>query len=386
MKNVKTNQMNACRCNSEGAGVKMTSWLNNNFRLLALTLLAMLSVNVVWGEEIYRNEGTIGTSGGVTANGNINSTGSNGNPAPAFGNTSSSNTTFTFTGFDVSSYSNLELTMDVKWGQFPSTTNTFPKIVVTFYKDNVVVKTDDATVKVTSKVTTYNTYTITDIPDFDKIQLVSNPSVGKTAKGAASTVYSAYIDNIVLTGEAAPSCTNKVTVTKGAATGGTYTLKAGSASGAEIADGGTVDNCDANATIVVVPNADSHYHCTGVTAFNSASVTGPDGSGNYTITYTQGSSISSTINVEFAEDSKVTVTFSDAIHDNNSGYMEYVGDKIQFPTITDAAKGDGCVGEHYHFVGWTKDASQPNALVTPASETAPATDITYYAVWAKEDE
>lgn len=50
MKNVKTNQMNARRCNSEGAGVKMTSWLNNNFKLLALTLLAMLSVNV-WGQS-----------------------------------------------------------------------------------------------------------------------------------------------------------------------------------------------------------------------------------------------------------------------------------------------------------------------------------------------
>ena len=93
-----------------------------------------------------------------------------------------------------------------------------------------------------------------------------------------------------------------------------------------------------------------------------------------------------TLYAKWTEDSKVTVTFSDAIHDNNSDYMEYVGDQIQFPTITDAAKGDGCEGEHYHFVGWTKDASQPNALVTPASETAPATDITYYAVWAKEDE
>ncbi len=364
---------------------------NFKFKSMALVLFALVLSSNVWGGEIYRNEGATGTSGGVTASGNVNTTASNGNPAPAFGNTSNSNTTFTFTGFDVSSYSNLELTMDVMWGQFPSTTNTFPKIVVTFYKDNVVVKTDDATVKVTSKVTTYNTYTITDIPDFDKIQLVSNPSEGKTAKGAASTVYSAYIDNIVLTGESAPSCTNTITVTKGAATGGTYTLKAGSASGAEIADGGTVDNCDANATIVVVPNANSHYHCTGVTAFNSASVTGPDGSGNYTITYTTGSSINSTIDVEFAEDPKHTISFLDNIQLEEVASKEvYGGATFEFPVLTDrtAATEGTCEDVHYHFMGWVI-STHTGEITVGDIKTGTATanaDATYKAVWAAEQQ
>ncbi|MBQ0153998.1 MAG: bacterial Ig-like domain-containing protein [Bacteroidales bacterium] len=64
MKNVKTNQMNACRCNSEGAGAKMTSWLNNNFRLLALTLLAMLSSSV-WGADTWTKLTTVPAVGDV---------------------------------------------------------------------------------------------------------------------------------------------------------------------------------------------------------------------------------------------------------------------------------------------------------------------------------
>lgn len=167
------------------------------------------------------------------------------------------------------------------------------------------------------------------------------------------------------------SCANKVTVTKGtpSPSNGTFNL---SQTG-EVC----IDEGDATVDVTDIQPAE-HYHFSQITATN-----GTVDNVNKKVTDI---SDNTTINVEFAEDSKVTVTFSDAIHDNNSGYMEYVGDKIQFPTITDAAKGDGCVGEHYHFVGWTKDASQPNALVTPASETAPATGITYYAVWAKEDE
>ncbi len=93
-----------------------------------------------------------------------------------------------------------------------------------------------------------------------------------------------------------------------------------------------------------------------------------------------------TLYAKWTEDTKVTVTFSDAIHNNNSNYQEYVDAAIQFPSITDATPGEDCEGEHYHFVGWTKDASKPNELVTPTSEKAPETDITYYAVWAKASE
>lgn len=188
------------------------------------------------------------------------------------------------------------------------------------------------------------------------------------------------------------SCTNKVTVTKNSATGGTYTLKAGSASGAEIADEGTVDNCDANATIVVVPNANSNYHCTGVTASNSTSVTGPDGSGNYTITYTQGSSISSTINVEFAEDPKHTISFLDNIQLEDVASKEvYDGATFNFPVLTDktATTTGTCEQVHYHFMGWvisTHTGDITDSDIKTGTSDAVNAPATYKAVWAAEEQ
>lgn len=160
-------------------------------------------VNEGWSEPdtIYKNEGSIGTIDGITATGNINNTASNGNPAPAFGNTTDKNTTFTFTGFDVSDYENLELSIDAKFGSFPSTTDTWPYATVTFYKNNVVVKTDNTTIKWTTKGNTYSTYTISNIPDFDKIIIVCSPASGTSGKGNPTTSYSTYMDNITLTGE-----------------------------------------------------------------------------------------------------------------------------------------------------------------------------------------
>ncbi len=190
------------------------------------------------------------------------------------------------------------------------------------------------------------------------------------------------------------TCANLITITKGTATGGTYTLKAGSASGAEIADGGTVDNCDANATIVVVPNANSHYHCTGVTASNFTSVTGPDGGGNYTITYTQGSNISSTINVTFAEDTKVVVTLLNnnaPVEDSDLGFGAdgkkeyYTGETLgALPTLT---SDDACDAGSKHFMGWTSDAGFQKRAAPPSSfvsASTPATDgMILRAVWAR---
>lgn len=167
-------------------------------------MLLFVGVTSMWAtdpEEIYKNEGATGTSGGVTASGNINNTASNGNPAPAFGNTSASNKTFTFTGFSVSDYTNLELSIDAAFKNFPSTTNTWPYATVTFYKNEVVVKTDNTTIKWSSKVNTYSTYTIENIPDFDKIVIEGSPAVGKTGAGKDATNYGMYLDNIILTGE-----------------------------------------------------------------------------------------------------------------------------------------------------------------------------------------
>ena len=165
-------------------------------------LLFLLGSLNVWGDpvEIYKNEGSSGTTSGVTATGNVNTNAKNGNPGNSLANTSSSNTTFTFTGFDVSGYTDLTLSLDVAFKNFPATTNTFPYATITFYKNNVEVKTDNSTISWTTKVNTYITKTISNIPDFDKIQIVGYPAIGKTGKGASATNYGLYMDNITLTG------------------------------------------------------------------------------------------------------------------------------------------------------------------------------------------
>ena len=175
--------------------------IRHKMRSVLLVLGLLLGSLSVWGEEIYKNEGAVGESGGVTASGNINSTASNGNPAPAFGNTSAGNKTFIFSGFDVSDYTDLSLSIDAAFKNFPSTTNTWPYATITFYKNDVAVKVDNTTIKWSSKVNTYSTYVIDDnIPDFDKIVIEGSPAVGKSGSGKDATNYGMYLDNIILSG------------------------------------------------------------------------------------------------------------------------------------------------------------------------------------------
>lgn len=101
------------------------------------------------------------------------------------------------------------------------------------------------------------------------------------------------VQTITLYKVSGSSCDKKVTLTKGSASNGSFTL--------DKADGDH-DNCDANFVVTVsgiTPN--SGYACTGVTATGgNNSVSGPDGSGNYTVTYTKGNNITSTITANFA--------------------------------------------------------------------------------------
>lgn len=175
-----------------------------------------------WAEEvqIYLNEGNAGTANGITATGNVNTTASNGNPGNSFANTSASNTTFTFSGFNVSSYSDLKLVLDAKWSSFPSTTETYPSVTVKAYKNDVEVFSDATTIAVDSKVTTYNEYTVNITADFDKIVLTSNPSQGKSKSGNATTTYSLYMDNIKVLGtqESGAAPVNSLTISPDAGT------------------------------------------------------------------------------------------------------------------------------------------------------------------------
>lgn len=197
------------------------------------------------------------------------------------------------------------------------------------------------------------------------------------------------IDDIVFTYTSA--CSYNVTLNyDGDASGlhGSFVLKAGSASGSTIAEGGTTANCGSGTTsVVVVPTPDTHYHVSSVSATNkTGDVSGPDGDGNYTITYTQGSNITSSITVTFEEDTKHTLTFY-----NNGTQVDqiqvYDGEKIgdELPTLT---SGDACDATSNVFAGWTTE----NVGSTPVHSidadqivdywTEPTADMSINALWA----
>lgn len=204
-----------------------------------------------------------------------------------------------------------------------------------------------------------------------------------------------------LVGTPAPSCSNQVTITKASATGGSFKVRQGSASGTEISSGDKIDNCDANAVVVVVPSASANYTCTSVNATNSNSISGPDGSGNYTITYTKDSNISSEISVTFTENQTHTVTWIV----NGNEYTEgtptasvYEGAKWSSLTLPTAPNPNDYCGQV--FAGWTttnigstgldKDndatAIQNLNLMTSENKSSKTNTITepttFYAVFA----
>ena len=187
-----------------------------------------------------------------------------------------------------------------------------------------------------------------------------------TYGGGSSTTY--------YTTSCAP-CLTKVTLTKGDETNGTFTLNK--------ADG-VYNNCISDFVVTVSGiSPDPHYYCTGVTATggDNVAVSEPDGSGNYTVTYTKGNSVTSTITANFAHNPTYAVTWSMDGDENTKVYYEE-GDEIEFPT-----SATGC--EDKTFMGWTAtaiDAPQDEAPTYVTSATMGTSPITYYAVYAEEDE
>ena len=123
-------------------------------------------------------------------------------------------------------------------------------------------------------------------------------------------------------------------MTKAATSNGSFTLHKDTYDGTEIAaapaTSEAIDNCGTGTTtVVVVPVANSGYACTAVSATNKKTLSGPDGSGNYTITYDQGSAVSSTVTVTFLQKC-ATPTFSPS---------SYAGSDAQTVTISSATTG-----------------------------------------------
>lgn len=194
------------------------------------------------------------------------------------------------------------------------------------------------------------------------------------------------VRRVTITYDEGAACDKQVTFTKAGETNGTFTIHKNTASGAVIANSGTMDNCDNDAVIVVVPSPADHYSCSNITATNYKTISGPDGSGNYTITYAKGSNISTTITATFTEDTKHTVTFKNNGETLASGGTRqvYHGEAIgALPTLT---SGDKCDATSSTFMGWTSSTITSKQADAPAmidAATVVNADITYNAVWAK---
>ena len=179
----------------------------------------------------------------------------------------------------------------------------------------------------------------------------------------SSTTYSGYTTSCT-------PCLTKVTLTKGEESNGTFTLSKAN---------GEYNNCTSNFVVTVSDiTPASGYYCIGVTATGDHNtVTGPDGSGNYTVTYEKENAITSTITANFALIPTYTVTWSmDGDESNTANYHE--GDAIVFP-----GTATGCDGKVFR--GWSAitiaETDVEPTYVTSA--TMPAHDVTYYAVFAE---
>ena len=199
----------------------------------------------------------------------------------------------------------------------------------------------------------------------------------------STTSKRAYIASVSLGGggtsyyTTAPACVpceNQVSLTKGAESNGTFTLDKAN---------GTYDNCKKNFSVTVsgiTPATD--YYCTGVTATGNSmyvAVNGPDGSGNYTVAYAKGHSITSTITANFAPIPTYTVTWSiDGDESRTEQYKE--GDPIDF------SYEPGDCSSSKKFMGWSavEVDEQDEAPAYVTSATMATSPITYYAVFAEE--
>ena len=187
-----------------GSPSGMTAKLQvNSFMRFAvfLTLIFSLGVGNVWGEEIYRNNGAKGTTNGVNADGNVND--NDGNPAPSFANTSSSDRTFiTITGLDVSGYTDVQLTFDYLLAQGRRFNSSFT--VSQYNRSGEPIGSATNVTTVTNKKG-FSKTTINIASNCAKIVFYGSPtwSLG---------TYGNYVDNISITGTAVASCTANPTI------------------------------------------------------------------------------------------------------------------------------------------------------------------------------
>lgn len=345
---------------------------------LVLTLLFVLGSVNVWGETIYNETFGEGANNvvvtsfsgwsvsGVTYSGDAkvgqntnNACGLSGSSEKGYVYMSSANIKqLTISGINTLNYSSIELSYNYKGG---STSSRY-KVEYSTDGTNYTSLSTNNSCKTTWQSKTEST----------KLPATSNLRLRFTN---TATNYLVYFDDIKITGTATVSCSNKVTISKGTESHGTFTLN----------KTGEQDACDA-LSVTITPSAADHYHVASVSATDPASTgtagTAVDnGDGTWTITYSANAKGASTVNVSFEADPQYTVKWyvNGSVAHSQTGYEGATLTDIPTPTSSD------CDGSKV-FVGWYTNtyshASTAPAFVSPT--TIPNGGANYYAVFAEE--
>lgn len=350
--------------------------------LVTIILLTALGIGNAWGQV---------ASATATSNGEYVVAVYNNSKYYALPNISSSASASTFGGVEVSVNNSGEVTTENpplwKLTVNPSDNAQFYISYTSggteyyLYK-NGTTSTTNYNIKVVSSGQHYWTFTAGTSSNAGKYQVISKRGSANTALAYTNSKWkvsgkSGY--NIILL-PVAEDCSNKVTISKGSETNGTF----------ELNKTGEQNACDA-LSVTITPSPAEHFHVASVSATDPAT-TGKageavdNGDGTWTITYSANSKGASTVNVTFEEDTKHTLTFY-----NNGAQVEqiqvYDGEKIgaSLPSLT---SNEACHATSQTFAGWTTEniGSTPVHTVDVGKIvdywTKPTGDMTIYAIWA----
>ncbi len=339
-----------------------------NIKLLALIVFILSAfVMQVWGESISTLTFTAACSGSGTADDDVNWTITSDGSESTYDATKGIHY-----GTNKASVQYIKLvTSDIS--------GTITKVVV-----NASTASDvSATVSVTiggsafggdakSLSTTATDYTFLGSASGEIVVTITKPS---------SATKALYCKSVAVTYSTDPTCSNLLSINKGIESNGTITL---SKSGDQATCSGL--------SVEVTPSPAANYHIGNVTATTpttggTPTITSPT-EGKYIVTYAANSTGSSTINVSFEEDPQYTITWVAGSNASFHTQTNYSGIALTDPGTPSAATY--CPGGKV-FVGWTEteivgttDTKPVDLFTSVSGMTIPATNKTYYAVFATE--
>ncbi len=234
------------------------------------------------------------------------------------------------------------------------------------------ITTDVATCSNTSSSLSWsgNSTSVTFTRPSDAASYATLTSATLTVSGGSTTTYNSN--------PSCATCSNLINIAKGTPSRGSFTLT-----------GAGTDICADEPVTVFLSNitADPHYHATAVTSSNGGTPSAiTDGSATVS-----NINASTTINVTFAEDTKVVVTLLNNNNPVNAGGFDAQGKKEYYtgetlgtlPTLT---SDDACDLDSNHFMGWTTEQISTKRSKAPDFvdvDTPVNAAMTLRAVWAK---